>query len=100
MEEREVSAEMAAQKEPPRASREPGNARDKKAVGGRRDHPLAPFLAIVGASLPWLVHDALIKSPGEFWTVKGWIVMAAVALGVVLLGLSWHFTQSLPGRDG
>ena len=100
MEEREVSAEMAAQKEPPQASREPGNDRDKKAVGGRRDHPLAPFLAIVGASLPWLVHDALIKSPGEFWTVKGWIVMAAVALGVVLLGLSWHFTQSLPDRDG
>ena len=91
---------MAGNRSRPRESREPGNARDKKAVGGRRDHPLAPFLAIVGASLPWLVYDALIKSPGDFWTGKGWIVLAAVALGVVLFGLSWHFSRGLPDRDG
>lgn len=91
---------MAGNQSRPRESREPGNARDEKIGQGRRDHPLAPFLAIVGASLPWLVYDSLIKSPGDFWTVKGWIVLAAVALGVVLLGISWHFTQSLPDRDG
>lgn len=91
---------MAAHKEPLRASRVPGNARDENTGGDRRDHPLAPFLAIVGASLPWLVYDSLIKSPEEFWTVKGWIVLAAVAVGVVLLGISWHFTQSPPHRDG
>lgn len=91
---------MAAHKEPLRATGAPGGSRDEKADPGRRDHPLAPFLAIVGASLPWLVHDALIKSPDDFWTVKGWIVLAAVALGVVLLGISWHFTQSPPDRDG
>ena len=91
---------MAAHKEPLRASRVPGGDRDAKVDPGRRDHPLAPFLAIVGASLPWLVYDALIKNPEEFWTVKGWIVMAAVAVGVVLFGLSWHFSRGLPDRDG
>lgn len=94
------SSEMAGNQSRPRESQAPGNARDKKTVGNRRDHPLAPFLAIVGASLPWLVYDSLIKNPEEFWTVKGWIVLAAVALGVVLLGISWHFTQSPPHRDG
>jgi hypothetical protein len=54
----------------------------------------------VGASLPWLVYDALIKNPAEFWTVKGWIVVAAVAMGVILFGLSWHFSQGLSDRDG
>lgn len=91
---------MASNQSCPRAPRTPGRVRDEKRGQGRRDHPLAPFLAIVGASLPWLVYDALIKSPGDFWTVKGFIVLAAVALGVVLLGISWHFTQSPPDRDG
>lgn len=91
---------MAGNESPQRGPRVPEHARDEKTDPGRRDHPLAPFLAIVGASLPWLVHDALIKSPEEFWTVKGWIVLAAVAMGVVLFGLSWHFSRGLPDRDG
>jgi len=91
---------MAGNQSRPQAPRAPGNARDKKAVGDRRDHPLAPFLAIVGASLPWLVHDALIKNPVDFWTWKGFVVMAAVAAGAVLFGLSWHFSRGLPDRDG
>jgi hypothetical protein len=91
---------MAERGKPMRQSDIPANARSGETEGRRGDHPLAPFLAIVGASLPWLVYDALIKSPEEFWTVKGWIVLAAVAVGVVLFGLSWHFSRGLPDRDG
>jgi len=54
---------------------------------------------MVGASLPWLVYDALIKSSDEFWTFKGLIVLAAVATGVILVGLSWNWSRSLSDRD-
>ena len=91
---------MAGSEEPTRAPRIPECARKERTDRSRRDHPLAPFLAIVGASLPWLVYDALIKNPAEFWTFKGWIVVAAVAMGVILFGLSWHFSQGLSDRDG
>ena len=55
---------------------------------------------MVGASLPWLVYDALIKSPEEFWTFNGLIVLAAVSTGVILVGLAWHWSRDLPDRDG
>jgi hypothetical protein len=54
---------------------------------------------MVGASLPWLVYDTLIRNPGEFWTFKGLIVLAAVATGVALVGLSWHWSRGLSDRD-
>jgi hypothetical protein len=54
---------------------------------------------MVGASLPWLLYDALIKSPEEFWTYKGLLVLAAVSMGVILVGLSWHFSRGLPDYD-
>jgi hypothetical protein len=91
---------MAGPEEPIRTSRVPESARKERTDRSRRDHPLAPFLAIVGASLPRLVYDALIKNPAEFWTFKGLIVLAAVAMGVILFGLSWHFSRGLSDRDG
>jgi hypothetical protein len=54
---------------------------------------------MVGASLPWLVYDALIKSPEEFWTFNGLIVLAAVAMGVILVGLAWHWSRGLSDQD-
>jgi hypothetical protein len=81
---------MAGQSKPMRASRiSPGERTEgsERGQGGR--HPLAPFRAMAGASLPWLVYDALIENPGDFWTFKGVIVMAATALGVILVGLAW-----------
>jgi hypothetical protein len=54
---------------------------------------------MVGASLPWLVYDALIKSSDEFWTLKGLIVLAAVATGVILVGLAWNWSRGLSDRD-
>jgi len=90
---------MAGPEKPIRASRISENARKDRTDRSRRDHPLAPFLAIVGASLPWLVYYALIKNPAEFWTFKGLIVLAAVAMGVILVGLSWHWSRGLSDRD-
>jgi hypothetical protein len=54
---------------------------------------------MVGASLPWLVYDSLIKSPEEFWTFKGVIVLAAVSTGVILVGLAWHWSRGLSDQD-
>jgi hypothetical protein len=54
---------------------------------------------MVGASLPWLVYDALIKNPGDFWTFRGVIVLAATALGVILVGLAWHYSRGLSEYD-
>jgi hypothetical protein len=53
---------------------------------------------MVGASLPWLVYDALIKSPEDFWTYRGVLVLAATALGVILVGLAWHYSRGLSDR--
>jgi len=55
---------------------------------------------MVGASLPWLVYDMLIKSPEEFWTFNGLIVLAAVATGVILVGLAWYWSRGLSDLDG
>ena len=90
---------MGGQPDPMRASRMPGPARTDD-DRNRGSHPLAPFLAMVGASLPWLVYDAFIKDPGDFWTFRGVIVLAAVSVGVVLVGLAWHFSRGLSERDG
>ncbi len=90
---------MAGQAKPARASGISSRARTDGSERTRGRHPLAPFWAMVGASLPWLVYDALVKSPGDFWTYRGVIVLAAVALGVILLGLSWHWSRGLPDRD-
>jgi hypothetical protein len=54
---------------------------------------------MAGASLPWLVYDAMIRGPGEFWTYRGLIVLAAVAAGVILVGLAWDWSRGLPERD-
>ena len=90
---------MAGRGKPIRQSENPADARSGETEGRRGNHPLAPFLAMVGASLPWLVYDALIKSSDEFWTFKGLIVLAAVATGVILVGLSWNWSRSLSDRD-
>jgi len=55
---------------------------------------------MMGASLPWLVYDTLIKSPEEFWTYRGLFVLAAVSMGVILVGLSWHWSRGLSDHDG
>jgi hypothetical protein len=91
---------MAGRGKPIRHSDFPAGDHSGETEGKRGKHPLAPFLAMVGASLPWLVYDALIKSPEEFWTYKGLIVLAAVAMGVVLMGLAWHWSRGLSDRDG
>ena len=62
---------MAGRGKPIRQSDNPADARSGETEGRRGNHPLAPFLAMVGASLPWLVYDSLIKSPEEFWTFRG-----------------------------
>ena len=98
-EETEDSEEMAGNESRPRASRVPGGGRGDKTDDDHRDHPLAPFLALVGASFPWLVYDVLIRDPRDFWTWKGLIVLAAVAVGVVLLEISWHFSRGLSEYD-
>lgn len=90
---------MGGQPNPMRASRMPGPAHTDD-DRNRGAHPLAPFLGLVGASFPWLVYDAFVGNPGDFWTWRGFIVLAAVALGVVLVGISWHFSRGLPERDG
>jgi hypothetical protein len=54
---------------------------------------------MVGASLPWLVYDALIKSPGDFWTFRGVMVLAATAAGVILVGVSWYYSRDLSERE-
>jgi hypothetical protein len=54
---------------------------------------------MVGASFPWLVYDSLIKSPEEFWTYRGLIVLAAVATGVILVGLAWDWSCNLSEYD-
>jgi len=90
---------MAGRGKPMRQSDVPANDRSGETEGRRGNHLLAPFLAMVGASLPWLVYDALIKSPEEFWTFNGLIVLAAVSMGVILVGLSWHWSRGLPDRD-
>jgi len=90
---------MAGRGKPIRQSDNPADARSGETEGRRGKHPLAPFLAMVGASLPWLVYDALIKSSDEFWTFKGLIVLAAVATGVILVGLSWDWSRRLPDYD-
>lgn len=86
---------MAGRGRPIGQSDNPADARSGETEGRRGNHPLAPFLAMVGASLPWLVYDALIRSPEEFWTFHGWIVLAAVATGVVLVGLAWRWSRGL-----
>ena len=90
---------MAGREKPIRQSDNPADARSGETEGRRGKHPLAPFLAMVGASLPWLVYDSLIKSPEEFWTFKGLIVLAAVATGVILVGLAWHWSRDLSEGD-
>ena len=77
----------------------PADDRSRQTEGRRGKHPLAPFLAMVGASFPWLVYDSLIKSPEEFWTYRGLIVLAAVATGVIPVGLAWHWSRGLPDYD-
>ena len=91
---------MAGRGKPIRHSDFPAGDHSGETEGKRGKHPLAPFLAMVGASLPWLVYDALIKSPEEFWTYKGLIVLAAVATGVILVGLAWYWSRGLSDRDG
>jgi hypothetical protein len=86
---------MAGQAKPMRASRISSGARTEGSEHERDRHPLSPFWALVGASLPWLVYDALIKNPEDFWTSRGVIVLAAVALGVILVGLAWHYSRGL-----
>lgn len=90
---------MAGRGKPIRRSDNPADDRSGETEGRRGKHPLAPFLAMVGASLPWLLYDALIKSPEEFWTYKGLFVLAAVTMGVILVGLSWHWSRGLPDYD-
>jgi hypothetical protein len=90
---------MAGRGKPIRQSDVTADARSGETEGRRGKHPLAPFLAMVGASLPWLVYDALIKSPEEFWTYRRVIVLVAVALGVIVMGISWHFSRGLPDYD-
>jgi hypothetical protein len=90
---------MAGQSKPMRASRISAGARTEESERERGHHPLAPFWAMVGASLPWLLYDALIENPGDFWTFKGAVVMAATALGVILVGLGWHYSRGLSERD-
>jgi hypothetical protein len=90
---------MAGRGKPIWQSDNPADARSGETEGGRGKHPLAPFLAMVGASLPWLVYDALIKSSEEFWTIKGLIVLAAVATGVILVGLAWYWSRGLSECD-
>ena len=86
---------MAGRGKPIRHSDFPAGDHSGETEGKRGKHPLAPFLALVGASLPWLLYDALIKSPDEFWTYKGLFVLAAVSMGVILVGLSWHWSRGL-----
>ena len=81
----------------PRASRISAGARTEGSERERR-HTFVPFWAMVGASLPWLVYDAIIKSHGDFWTFKGVIVLAAIALGVILVGLAWYFSHDESDR--
>ena len=90
---------MAGQTKPMRTSRISTGARTEESERDRGRHPLAPFWAMVGASLPWLVYDALIKSPGDFWTYNGVIVLAATALGVILVGLAWYYSRGLSDRN-
>ncbi len=90
---------MAGQAKPVRASGISSPARTDGSGRTRGRHPLAPFWAMVGASLPWLVYDALVKSPGDFWTYRGVIVLAAVALGVILVGLAWHYSRGRSEYD-
>jgi hypothetical protein len=90
---------MAGRGKPIWQSDNPADARSGETEGRRGNHPLAPFLAMVGASLPWLVYDALIKSSDEFWTLKGLIVLAAVATGVILVGLAWYYSRGLSEYD-
>ncbi|HEX7503795.1 MAG TPA: hypothetical protein VF336_00885 [Syntrophales bacterium] len=90
---------MAGQAKPMRASRISAGARTEGRERGRGRHPLAPFWALAGASLPCLVYDALIEIPEEFRTYEGVIVLAAVTLGVVLVGLARHCSHGLPDSD-
>jgi len=90
---------MAGRGKPVWQSDSPADARSGESGGRRVNHPLAPFLAMVGASFPWLVYDSLIKSPEEFWTYRGLIVLVAVATGVILVGLAWHWSRGLPDYD-
>jgi hypothetical protein len=90
---------MAGQAKPMRASRISAGARTEGSERNGANHPLAPFWAFAGASLPWLVYDALIKGPGDFWTFRGVIVLAATALGVIFVGLAWHYSRGLSERD-
>jgi hypothetical protein len=89
------SGKMTGQSKPVRASGISSRARTNGSERERPRHPLAPFWAMVGASLPWLVYDALIKNPGDFWTFRGVIVLAATALGVILVGLAWYYSRGL-----
>jgi hypothetical protein len=89
------SGKMTGQSKPVRASGTSSRGRTDGSERARPLHPLAPFWAMAGASLPWLVCDAFIKSPGKFWTFRGVIVLAATALGVILVGLAWHDSRGL-----
>ncbi|HET6489845.1 MAG TPA: hypothetical protein VFG28_08780 [Syntrophales bacterium] len=90
---------MAGHSKPVRASGISSSARTEERERNGGNHPLAPFWAFVGASLPWLVYDALIKIPEDFWTFRGVLVLAATALGVILVGVSWHYSRGLSERD-
>ena len=61
---------MAGQAKPMRASRISAGARTEGSEHEWDRHPLTPFRALSGASLPWLVNDALVRSPEDFWTLK------------------------------
>ena len=90
---------MAGQTKPVRASGISSRARTDESEREWSRHPLAPFWAMVGASLPWLVYDAFIRSPEDFWTYRGVLVLAATALGVILVGLAWHYSRGLSEQD-
>ncbi len=64
------------------------------------DKSQATLWAMAAASIPWLVYDALIVIPGDFWTWRGAIVIIAVALGVVIMGMAWYRIRMINREEG